>query len=235
MHRHARNPINYKGIDDFAPNINNAYSTDPLSYCVPDILDSQFLHGTQGRIDGKYSMKCQEFMSARCAGNWDGVCEAASQDPNIQYPNMAEPVGPSGDQQLQGLTAGEILVRNTAYKKYKKRSANCNLRCEPFDPTVANSPLVCFETREPCGMGPSPNEVCSGDVQGGQCFSEYYISNEQIAQLDKDPVMNKLLAKPEIAPQLLDNIHSTMKRKGILSKLHGTRLGYFYQMNGLRL
>ena len=130
-------------------------------------------------------------MAARCAGKWDGICEAASKDMNIQYPNMAEPVGPSGDQQLQTLpsghrfSSGDNLIRNAAYKKYKSRSANCNLRCEPFDPTVVNSPLVCYESREPCGIGPNKTEVCSGQVGWGDCISEYMISDEQLKVLDK--------------------------------------------------
>jgi hypothetical protein len=238
MRRYSANNFNnYSYIDEFAPNINNAYSTDPLSYCVPDYLDSQFLHGGIGRTFGKYNMKCQEFMSARCAKEWDGVCEAASKDPETVFPNMARnmQLQVQGQGQYQGFTAGENLIRDTAFKKYKTRSANCNLKCEPFDPTVPNSPLVCFESSDACAFNDGRNSVCSGNVQNGPCISEYSIKEEQIAGLDNDPVMNKLLSNPQLAPTLLEGIYNTMKRQGRLGKLQGTKLGHFYSMNGFRL
>jgi hypothetical protein len=49
--------------------------------------------------------------------------------------------------------------------------------------------------------------------------------------LDADPVMNKLINKPEIAPEILLGIYNTMKVTGRLEQLNGTKLGYFFNHN----
>ena len=69
-----------------------------------------------------------------------------------------------------------------------------------------------------------------GNDGGGGCNgTPVYTVNPQT--IDDDVVMDKLLAKPNIAPVLLINIYNTMKRRNTLSKLHGTKLGLFYNTN----
>lgn len=221
----------YRQLSDFAPDIQNDYSADPLFYCSTDTMDSQFLHGSQGRINGRYSLHCSQFLAARCAENWDQVCEAMSKDSETRYPSLATSLTLYGKDQC-GLTYGEALVRDSAYKKYKVQSVNCNLMCEPFDPTVANSPLVCFEQKTACSGGPTSGDFCSGDVEGGQCFSMFMISKEQAKVLDNDPIMNKILAKPKIASELLEKIYNTMSDNGTLYLLRGTKLALYYNYLG---
>lgn len=223
----------YRQIANFAPNIQNDYSANPLLYCLPDSLNSQFLHGTQGRTFGKYNRACSEYMAARCAVEWDDICEQASTNLNKSYPDMTLSV--SGEQDM-GLTAGEILIRDTAYKKYKVQSRDCNLQCVPFDPTVTNSPVICYESPYPSNAlgwssGDQP-DGCSTGVEGGGCFSAYGLTPDQIQNIDYDPVMNKLINNPKVAPNLLANIHTNMRDSKTLSYLKGTRLGALYALNG---
>jgi len=50
-------------------------------------------------------------------------------------------------------------------------------------------------------------------------------------EVDADPVMDKLINKPEIAPEILLGIYNTMKVTDRLSQLDGTKLGYFFKNN----
>jgi hypothetical protein len=221
----------YRQIADFAPNIDNEYSADPLFYCSTDMLDSQFLHGAQGRIFGRYNKHCSEFLSTRCAKNWDEACEAISYDRETRYPNTAGPL-----RSYMGKTAnvclpyGEQLVRDTAFKKYKIMALDYNLQCEPFDPTVPNSPMICYETRTTCSNGLSG--ACLGGSEGGACEGVYSITPEQAKVLDSDPVMNRILSKPEIALDLLEKIYKTLQKENQLGLIQNTRLANFYKYLG---
>lgn len=230
----------YRSIAQFGK-INNI-STDPLTYCLPDGLNSQFLHGATGKIFGKYNRHCAEFMSERCSDKWDDICEAASTNNNANYPDMSQK-----EVNCARLTQGEILVRDTAYKKYRMGAKNCAYQCEPFDPTVADSPLVCYETDTACSVGDSRTSICAvlntqgkilekgvcvADGSSATCLREYGITPAQAASLDKDPVMNKLIDDPYIAPLLLQRIYGTMKQRGTLALLRNTRLAALYRVNG---
>jgi hypothetical protein len=198
-----------------SPLIQNGYAEDPLGYCIPDHLNSQFLHPGTGRTFGKYSKHCAEFMAGRCATAWDGICEAMSHDPNANFPDMTLQYT---SETCARLTAGQRLVRDSAYKKYKLKTFNCNLKCEPFDPTVANSPMVCYETSSACTSRDAP---CLGQVEGGNCYSEFGLRPEHIAQLDSDPIMNRLLDEPFIAPMLLRRLFMHAKQNN--QAIEGTR------------
>jgi hypothetical protein len=229
----------YRQISDFAPDINNQVTSDPLLYCVLDTMDSQFLHGAPGRTFGKYNEHCSEYLSTRCSMNWDGVCEAMSKDRETRFPNTGGPLPSYGffGNYKSGpcLPYGEQIIRDTAFKKYKVKLSDCNVYCEPFDPTVANSPLVCYEARTSCSTGPTNYEVCEGSSEGGLCQSVYKFTPEQIQNLDSDPVMNKILDKPEIASDLIEQIYLTMKDDGSLNSLKGTRFYRYLQYVGCQL
>ncbi|NDB36068.1 MAG: hypothetical protein EB023_12175 [Flavobacteriia bacterium] len=224
----------YRQISDFAPDIDNQYSADPLFYCTTDGLDSQFLHGAQGRIFGRYNKHCSEFLSTRCAKNWDDVCEAISHDRETRYPDLSGPLASYTGQKGGNvcLPYGEQLVRDSAIKKYKSMTLDCNLQCEPFDPTVANSPMICFETRTNCTVGSGIAQTCIGGSEGGICEPIYTITPEQARVLDTDPVMNRILNKPEIALDLLENIYKTLEKNKQLNIIQNTRLAKFYQYLG---
>jgi hypothetical protein len=225
----------YRPIAQFAPKINTAYSTDPMFYCSTDYITSQMLHGTQGRTFGHGNRACAEWMSERCSKNWDQVCEAASLNKDASLPDMT--VAITGEMNM-GLSQGEILIRDAAYKKYRV-SSNCNTKCEPFDPTVPNSPMICYQTSDSCGYGPSRADACKDknvcSDGSGVCSSKYSLTRSQIQQLNRDIIMNKLIDKAEIAPILLANIYNSLLVEGRLLELKGTRLGAFYEVNGMPL
>jgi hypothetical protein len=118
-------------------------------------------------------------------------------------------------------------------KRFRVDVRGCNVKCEPFDPTVVNSPLICYTTRTQCTTGPNGTEVCLGDSpEGGMCINIYKITEQQAKTLDEDPVMNKILNKPELAMDLLEKIYMNMKRDNTLGLLKGTRLARFYEYLG---
>ena len=206
----------YSKIINFGPNQMD-YNNNPLSYCMNSNLDNEFTHGAVGDLYGQHSAKCQMFMSDYCAKKWDGNCEVASMNNNTQYPNNIGTCGAADGVECMGLTAGDVLVQNTASKKYLVENFNCYWEYEPFDPTVANSPLV----------RRSMNNSCN--TQGnGYCVPVYEVDP---ATIDQDPVMDKILMKPKIAIFILVNIYNTMKRKGTLTNLQGTKLGRFFSVN----
>lgn len=200
----------YSKIINFGPNISD-YATNPLSYCMNSTIDNEFIHGSSGDLLGQHSAKCQMFMSDYCSKKWDSNCEVSSMNISKSYPNN---IGFSfGFTEDAGLTAGDILVKNTAAKKYLVENYNCHWQYEPFDPTVANSPLV---------RKSMTNEI------NRQCVPVYEVDPKTI---DSDPVMDKILMKPHIAALILVNIYNTMKRKGTLGHLAKTKLGRFYSVN----
>jgi hypothetical protein len=175
---------------------------NPLSYCVLGAnVNNKFLHG--GYANEPFGKECQAFMSDYCAQGWDDFCEVASAVDTTSWPNSIDPNSP------MGLTQGEILIRNTAAKKYLiKTYSSCQMSCEPFDPTVTSSPMVCYNCNCP------------------DCVPQYEVNPETI---DKDIVMNKILNNYGIASDMLVNIYENMARKGLMVKLEGTNLGGFYK------
>jgi hypothetical protein len=229
----------YRQLSDFAPNINNEYSSDPLMYCVLDSMDSQFLHGPTGRTFGRYNEKCTEYISDRCAKNWDEVCEALSKDVETRFPNTGTPLKTSTglfcNEQPQDspcMNYGDYIIRNTAIKKYRTQIKDCNLICEPFDPTVANSPVVCYTSKYACT---DKAEYCSRLNEGGLCETIISLTPEQISNLEQDPVMNKLIDNPNIGSDILSEIFLNLKREGRLDALKNTRLGRYYNYMGCNL
>lgn len=198
------------GCNDLTP------AENPLTYCINDTIDISFNHSPIGTLYGQSSKKCQAFMSDYCSTNWDEHCEFASKNVNKSYPNNLDRCEGKGDTACHDMTQGEILVHNTARKKYRTESLNCTMKCEQFDPTVYSSPLVCYEVGECC------------NTTNRTCIDRYRVDP---AIIDQDPVMNKILVNPKIALTLLVNIYVTMKLDGSLPSLVATKLGRFYEHN----
>lgn len=201
----------YRTIGNFGRNTYQERN-DPLTYCLSNKLDNNFLHGGQASIIGPYDRPCQLYMSEYCAKKWDDFCEVASSDNTTSFPNTASAFVYNDMSTFPGMTAGDVLIHNTASRKYLISMANCIKKHQPFDPTVPNSPMVSYWTN-------------SQDGSQSSCVPMYAVDPKTI---DSDPVMNKILQKPIIAITVLINIYNTMKRMGTLSKLRGTKLGAFY-------
>ncbi len=228
----------YRQIANFAGEINNV-SNDPLTYCVPDILNSQFLHGSDGRLFGKHNRQCGIYMSNRCSQNWDNICESMSFNSDTNYPDVSN----NPDVGCARLSGGQILVRDTAYVKYLYSADSCNVICEPFNPNVADSPQICYMSEMSCSIGDSRASMCGilkdkqitraqCGISDEPCAREYSLTDEQIKTLDQDPVMNKLIDVAYIAPILLHMIYNSLKKRGKLSQIKNKRLGKFYELNG---
>jgi len=201
----------YATISNFGSNQYDP-TNNPLTYYLSTDLDNLFMHGGHSQKIGKYSKAGQSYMAEYCAAGWDSFCEAGSCDTNRSFPNNLENCGFGGDTACLGLTQGEILIKNTAAKKYLTEMLNCVCEEQPFDPTVASSPMY----KEWVKTSHKP------------CVPIYEVNPLTI---DNDVVMDKILTKPMIAPVLLLNIYNTMKRKGTLPHLNGTKLGNYYNTN----
>lgn len=208
------NRSEYTSIGLFGQGAANAPNNDPLTYCLNTELDSLFMHGGTGELYGKDSKHCQSFMSEYCAQNWDNVCEYASRKTNMVYPQyFPNNLARFGSGLQYRMPEGDILIRNTAAKKYLKEMGNCFKKWESFDPTVASSPLISYWQT-------------NGEVMRTGCIPVYEVDATTI---DQDPVMNRILVKPEIAIDILVNIFNTANRKGTLHLLSNTKLGNFYK------
>ena len=134
----------YRCISNFGNGIENR-SENPLNYCLIGGLNSSFNNGsTASTIGNPNSANCQSFMSDYCSSEWNDLCESASMDSMTTIPNSLQSNGNEyGNLQPVTLTTGEILILNTASKKYLSEMMGCGKKYEPFDPTVAGSPIMC--------------------------------------------------------------------------------------------
>lgn len=215
----------YSNITDFG-NVNES-NNDPATYCVLDGLDSQFLHGSIGFQKGNFL--CSEYMSNRCATDWDNLCDAYSDRKSINYPRPQ--CCPAG------LTDGEAFLRETAFKRYLLSVKNCYSVCEPFDPTVANSPQVCYFSSTAGSIGPTPYSKWEIDGQtvynscnvgdNSPCEKIYGFTEAQMKSLDADPVMNKLLSNPNVAIDLFAALARWVSSTSNWNKVAGTRFSRF--------
>ena len=156
-------------------------------------------------------------MSDYCAVDWNSNCEYASANTNSSYPNMIQQCNKVNGACIgsgigSAFTQGEMLIRNTASKKYlTQESTNCAIKYQPFDPLTPTSPMIRYF--EP---------VCN---MRGNCVPVYEVDPDKI---DEDPVMNKILSNPIIAMDILLNIYNSAKRMGKLEGLRNTRLYNFF-------
>lgn len=197
----------YKKISSIAPDMYN--NRDPISMCLVDDINKSFYIGDQASNFKTSSKQCQALMSDVCAVNWDDRCEFLSNNTSMSYPNSIS-VFKSKPYNEQ-MTVGDILVRNTAIKKYAKYK-DSDFTYYYFDPTNPDSPLV----REINSYASIP-----------QCVVDP-------ATIDSDVVMNKVIVNHVQNFDLLQNIYYTCKRSNVL--LTGTKLGNFFEtckQNGL--
>lgn len=188
--------------------INN--SENPLNYCLLPEAEALFQHGSSGNWKGgRNGVNCQSFMADYCASEWNDVCEVMSQSNEKNVVNMLEVHSMRNIQPVKTcdsqLTAGDILLVNTAHKKYLVKGS-CALTYEHFDSHVNRSPLV--------------------STHDSHCIPVFEVDHNNI---DQDPVMNKMLSNPLIVWHILVNIYNTMMRKNTLSLLHGSKLYNFFQ------
>jgi hypothetical protein len=206
--------MSYTTISDFGTDINS--NDSPLITCAVSSLDSGFNEtlGSRG-LAGPNNSQCQVFMGSYCGEKWDGVCEYMSKDTSQWLPNTLGPQGTPLSSFLGGngtMTKGQMLIRNAMAERFlRSMSSNCSRDYEPFNPTVANSPLISRWT---------------ANDDNGVCIPIYAVDPVRI---DNDPIMNKVLDQPWIALDILINIYNNAVRSGEIVGLTGTKLYRFFQ------
>lgn len=200
---------NYLSISKIGSNL-NSQSDNPLTYCMMDNIENGFLHGSGAPV--KNGNNCQLFMSEYCSTEWDSFCEVASIDTKRNVSNTVGACMGHSNSTYNRLKAGEILIKNTASRKYLVKMIGSKKIYRPFDPNVASSPLISYWV---------PDMSCS--ISHG--VPVYSVNPKTI---DNDIVMNKILLKPYIAFDILINIYNSMKRFGTLDGLKDTKIGRFF-------
>ena len=202
----------YKSITKFGKMAPSAIN-NPITYCINDTIDPYFLHGRDYLNNGGQDCApCQWFLSDYCAQGWDGYCELASKNTQIRFGSVMNFNDVNHNLEM---TSGEILIRNTAIRKYLIEMKGGKKIFEPFDPTVADSPMV-------------SKWVPDGNYLGIPMTPVYSVDPPTI---DTDAVMNKILMKPAIAKDVLIGIYKTTKARGQLNQLKNTNLGKFFGLN----
>jgi hypothetical protein len=212
--------MSYSTIGDFGGQMNTT-TTNPLSTCAVSGLSAMFNSTMGSSLTAPNSQQCELFMSQYCANDWNSICEYKSNDTQKSLPNTVARCnsvnGPClGTGLGNDLTYGQILVGNTAREKYLvKMSNNCHREYQPFDPTNPESPLISK------WMPGKANCNSPAGCEGDSCIPVYAVDPSEI---DRDPVMNKLLANPSIAMDVLINIYNNARTSGTLKNLAGTKL-----------
>jgi hypothetical protein len=217
---------NYVSISNFGASAGMSEQNDPLTYCLSSGLQSGFQHTLGTTLLGPDSSQCQIYMAQYCAKNFDGVCEYAINDNNRSYPNaIGNCYGGNlfsniGSGLGNPLTKGQVLLRNTAAERFVvAMSGNCAKAYQPFDPTVAFSPMI--YKWEPKSKPCDNQNTCHGNA----CTPVYDVDAKTI---DQDPVMDKILPQAFIAIDILTNIYNNRVRNSTLSELNNTKIGQFF-------
>lgn len=128
--------------------LNPMDSSNPLSYCILPTFNSQFLHGSTSSnlLYAPYGTGCANYMAERCSVVYDGFCEGYKvMNTDTYWPNVAAIDNLSFNITKNYFkvktTVGQNMVRNAAERRFLTYS-NVSQRGEPFDPNVANSPIV---------------------------------------------------------------------------------------------
>jgi hypothetical protein len=218
--------MSYSCIGNFGQTEKPSLMSNPLSYCAVSGLDAGFYHTLGGSYLKPESSQCQQFMASYCSSKWDNICETLSKDSTKTSPNTVQQcngqmgiinTGLGGD-----LTRGQILIRNAAAERFLKgMSDNCKRNYEPFDPTVADSPLISKWNAQGNSCGSGRNCHASN-----VCIPVYGVDASTI---DNDEIMNKILEQPWIAMNILVNIYNNAIRNGEIQKLENTKLGMFFK------
>ena len=189
------------GCDKIISNdIYNDHSINPVFTCMGNTLHDSFMLGATSSVTNSNNEECQSFMSDYCALNWDNRCEALSH--STSFASNSASILPSNNSKI-----GEILVFNTATKKYLSNPNQIRWSYTPFNPVVADSPLV--------------RKFISGSPK-----------LQVDSNIDNDVLMDKILLNPEKYLSILQNIYQTMKNNNTLdSILENTKLGLFFRMN----
>jgi len=196
-------------------------NNDPLTMCLVDTMDKSFQHGGIAHLYGPRSSKCQNYMSQRCADKWDGFCEYFYRENQPQsgqsnWPNnQLWPIERAREWEVRSnlptmLSTGDNLVRNAAERKFCTFT-DCEQKCEPFNPTDPNSPMISYYS--------------------GSCIPSCKVDPKTA---DREVLLDRMMENPKASAGTLINICNTAKNNN--QNLGNTKIGkfcerYFDKMN----
>jgi hypothetical protein len=131
------------------PNVKNPLDqSNPLTYCLIPSYNSQFLHGSTSSnlLYTPSGPGCMNYMSERCSIVYDGYCRAYKDlNTDTSWPNLGciDNLSFNLAKTFQRIntTTGQNMVRNAAERRFIVYPGIV-MTAEPFDPNVANSPIV---------------------------------------------------------------------------------------------
>lgn len=205
-----------KGLNQAGKNPYNA--ANPLTYCMFPTLNSQFVHGSSsgGILYGNQNTNCMNYMAERCSQNWDGFC-SAYMDMNVDtyWPNTGCIDAQAYENAKQFLsiktTIGQDLLRNSCYRKFIWVPDLAATK-EPFDYTVANSPII---------------TIWDNYVPG---YSQLQNLNDP-QKIQQDPLIHKMIAFPTITLDVLGRIFMGYLHKDKNVYIKDTCLEEFFKCN----
>jgi len=107
----------YQNISSFGYQVKELAVNNPLSYCLSSGMDNSFMHGGHaGKILNRGTKPCQSYISEYCSNNWDEYCELESKNDSRLFNSLNTEQNTLTNATV-GLTAGEVLMYNTAYEK----------------------------------------------------------------------------------------------------------------------
>lgn len=194
---------------------------NPLTYSIVPTFNTMFLHGaSMSSLNNRtWSRAVQNYMAEYCAGGtdasnkacpWDGFCEAYRLiNTDTVWANSAVIDTQAYTTVLRFLdyapTQGEQLIHNAAERRFL-RFLSTTAYEEPFDYTVANSPMVRYYSHL---YVPGPCVVQNlADPQG----------------VEADPVVRKMLEAPSACLDVLVRIYIAYALKQDGLNLSGTTL-----------
>jgi hypothetical protein len=189
------------------------YANDPLEYCRGRNLQQSMLFGGAA-FTGIDSLPCQAFLANKCARHWDATCDQLYRETNDDWPGSIPKVDTyGGHTPLSTLTGGDQILAQTVREKFRTRMLNegtsqCQRRTEPFDYSRPDSPSISYYV-------------------GNHCIPEYMPPPPTVC--DRDIVLNLLLDKPHIAPDVLANMVATLRKRNLLDRYIGTRFYSFFE------
>lgn len=172
----------------------------------------KMLDGSSSVTQNDRSSKAkQSFMADKCSKDWDSYCEFASNDQTFGYPNM---VGLNNN--FSSLTSGEILIENSARKKYLKSLGNLVPVTELFNPNIPSQGIYTYYI--------SKSHIDGNGPFGTHTTATYSLDGYSKEDIDKDDILNKILKDPIKYNDFLKNVYNTMNKNNTLKNIKGTKI-----------
>ena len=212
----------YQPISQFAEflnyrNTNPVDPSNPLTYSIVPTFNSMFLHGASiSKLNNRtWSRNVQNFMADYAAIHWDGFSEAyVLLNTDTVWANSAAIDIHAYTLCMSYLnykpTQGEQMVRNGAERRFLWFPYTPVMQ-EPFDYTVANSPLVTYFT-------PLYNS--------GPCLFRNLDCPERV---ENDPLMRKVLEDPQPCLDVLVRIYGAYRNSHPQVRIQGTTLADYFE------